>query len=69
MNTCDDTTITRTNATAFEAPALVPIGDAANVVLGIPWVGDEYLGLTPWPFEFEEDTDDGDAPTAQAPPR
>lgn len=67
MNTRDDATIDR-NATAFKAPALVPIGDAENVVLGFPWVGDDYLGFTPPQFEFEEDNDEGGAPRAQASP-
>jgi len=58
MNTRDDPTAPRTNATAFEAPALVPIGDAENVVLGIPWVGDEYLGFTPPRFEFQDDDEE-----------
>ena len=61
MNTRDDTTITRTNAIAFEAPTLVPIGDADTVVLGLPWAGDDYVGFTPWPFEFEEDDDEDGA--------
>ena len=68
MNTRDDPTIARTNAAAFQAPALIPIGNAENVVLGVPWQGDEYLGFTPWTFEFQEDNDDGGAPSAQALP-
>lgn len=70
MNTRDDPT-TPTNATVFEAPKLIPIGDAKNVVLGIPWNGDEYLGFTPPRFEFEEDNDDEEdgAANGQAPSR
>lgn len=69
MNPRDDPTVTPTNAVAFEAPALVPIGDAENVVLGIPWYGDDYFGFTPPQFEFQEDDDEGGAPQAQALPR
>ncbi len=69
MNTRADFTITRTNVTAFEAPALVPIGDAENVVLGFPVPGDELFGFTPPRFEFEEDNDEVGAPPAQALPR
>lgn len=68
MNTRDDPTITRTNAPAFEAPALIPIGDAGNVVLGIPGGGDEHFGFTPPRFEFEEDDLEGGALWAQALP-
>lgn len=57
MNTYDDPPITRASATAFEVPTLVPIGDAENVVMGLPWAGDDYVGFTPWPFEFKEDND------------
>ena len=58
MNIRDDAAMTRTDATAFEPPALVPIGDAENVVLGIPGIGDDYLGFTPPGFEFQEDNDE-----------
>ena len=69
MNGRDDPTITSTKVTAFEAPALVPIGDADAVVLGLPWPGDEHFGFTPPRFEFEEDNDDSGTPSAQAPAR
>ena len=69
MNTRDDTATTRTNAPALEAPVLVPIGDAENVVLGLPWGGDDYLGYTPWPSEFEEDNGGPRAPCTQADPK
>lgn len=68
MNTRDDPTITPTNATAFETPALVPIGDAENVVLGFPWTGDDYFGFNPPRFEFQEDDDEGGAPPPEALP-
>lgn len=69
MNTHDDPTTTLTNAVAFEAPALVPIGDAENIVLGFPWYGgDDYFGFNPPQFEFQEDDDEGGAPSAQALP-
>lgn len=68
MNGRDDPTTTSTKVTAFEAPALVPIGDADAVVLGLPWPGDEHFGFTPPRFEFEEDDDEG-GPRAQALPR
>ncbi len=61
MNTRDDSPITSTNATAFEAPVLVLIGDAESVVLGLPWGGDDHLGYAPPQFEFQEDNDDGGA--------
>lgn len=63
MTTRHDPTIVRTNAAMFEAPALIPIGDAKNVVLGIPWNGDDYIGFTPPQFEFQADDDEGDAPS------
>ena len=69
MNTRNDTMIAGTNAIAFEAPVLVPIGDAEDVVLGLPWPGDEYFGCTPPRFEFEEDDDGSGATPAQALPR
>ena len=69
MNTRDDPTIARTNAATFEAPALMPIGDAENVVLGIPWNGDDYIGFTPPRFEFQEDHDEGGFPAGQELPR
>ena len=68
MNNRDDPTIIRANAIAFEAPALVPIGYAESVVLGIPWIGDDYIGFTPPRFEFQEDDDEG-GPRTQALPR
>ena len=68
MNARDNPTIIRTDATVFEAPALVPIGNAENVVLGIPWFGDDYLGFTPPAFEFQEDDDEGGS-QAQARPQ
>ena len=37
MNPRNNTTSTRKNPTAPEAPALIPIGDADHVVLGFPW--------------------------------
>ena len=69
MNTRDDPPIARPNATAFEAPALIPIGDAETVVLGIPWTGDEYVGFTPPRFEFQEDDDEERRPRARGLPR
>ncbi len=69
MNTRDDGTITRTNATVFEAPTLVAIGDAPSVVLGVPWGGHDHFGYAPPRFEFQEDHDEGGAPAAQALPR
>lgn len=68
MNTRDDPPTTRTNATVFEAPALIPIGDAENVVLGIPWNGDEYIGFIPPRFEFQEDIDEEDISPAERSP-
>ncbi len=58
MNARNEPTTTRTNAAVFEAPALVPIGDAEDVVLGFPWGGDDYFGFTPPRFEFQEDNDE-----------
>ena len=69
MNTRDNPAIPRTKATAFEAPALVSIGDAESVVLGVAPFGDEYFGFTPPRFEFQEDNDEGVAPSARALPR
>ena len=70
MNHHDEPTTNRTTAKAYESPVLIPIGDVENVVLGIPWGGDEYFGFTPPRFEFQEDHDDEDgAPRAQVPPR
>ena len=69
MNTRHDPTIAWENATVFEAPTLVSIGDAESVVLGFPWVGHDHFGYAPPRFEFEEDKDEGGAPPAQAPPR
>ena len=66
MKTHEDATRTRTNATAFEAPELLPIGDAENVVLGFPWVGDDFLGFVPTPFEFHEDNDEDGIPPVEA---
>ena len=60
MYTRDDPTIIRRNDTAFEAPALIPLGDAENVVLGIPWGGDDYFGFTPPRFEFQVDEEEDD---------
>ena len=68
MNIRDDAATIRPDPTAFKAPTLVPIGDAENVVLGIPWVGDEYLGFTPPKFEFQDDSDEDD-PRIQVPSR
>ena len=64
MNHRDDPTPTRTNATAYEPPVLMLIGDAENVVLGFPGGGDDHIGFSPWQFEFEEDNDEGAAPLA-----
>ena len=69
MDTRNDPTITRSTATEFAAPVLVPIGDAQNVVLGLPWAGEDHFGFALPRFEFEEDDDGGGAPPAQAPPR
>ena len=69
MDTRDDPTIVRTNATAFEPPALVPIGDVENVVLGLPIPGDEHFGLIPPGFEFQEDDDEDGVPPADGLPR
>lgn len=55
MNHHDDPKPARTTDTAYEPPALIPIGDAVNVVLGIPGGGDDYFGFIPWQFEFEDD--------------
>ena len=68
MNIRDDPTIDRTNATGFEAPELIPIGDAKNVVLGIPWNGDDYIGFIPPRFEFEEDDGEHGRPSGRTPP-
>ena len=68
MDTRDDSTVTRANATAFEAPALVPIGHAESVVLGFPWAGEDYFGFIPLQFEFQEDNDEGGTPPAEAIP-
>ncbi len=67
MNTRDDPTIIRTNATAFEAPTLLSIGNAECVVLGFPWAGDDHFGYAPPRFEFEEDNDEDGVPRVQAP--
>jgi hypothetical protein len=64
MNYHDDPTTTRTNATAYEPPVLILIGDAENVVLGVPGGGDDHFGFSPWQFEFEEDNDEGGAARA-----
>ena len=64
MNHHDDPTMTRTNATAYESPVLLLIGDAENVVFGVPGGGDDHFGFSPWQFEFEEDNDEGGAPRA-----
>lgn len=64
MNHHDDPTTTRTNATAYEPPVLILIGDAENVVLGVPGGGDDHFGFSPWQFEFEEDDDEGGSPRA-----
>ncbi len=64
MNHHDDPTMTRTNATTYESPVLLLIGDAENVVLGVPGGGDDHFGFSPWQFEFEEDNDEGGAPRA-----
>lgn len=69
MNIRDNATITRTNATAFEAPTLVLIGDAESVVLGIPWGGHDHFGYAPPQFEFQEDDHGAGAPRAQEHPR
>ena len=61
MNHRDHPTTTRTTITGYEPPVLLPIGDAANVVLGIPAGGDDLLGFIPWPFEFKEDHDEAGA--------
>ena len=55
MNHHDDPTTARTTDTAYEPPVLILIGDAANVVLGIPGGGDDHFGFSPWQFEFKED--------------
>ena len=68
MNHHDHRTRTSTNATVYEPPVLIPIGDAANVVLGIPAGGDDHLGFIPWRFEFEEDDDEDGTPRAKALP-
>ena len=65
MKTRNDRPTTRTCATVFEAPTLVPIGDAESVVLGFPWGGDDHFGYAPPRLEFLEDNDDGGAPSAQ----
>lgn len=62
MYTRDVATITPTNATAFEPPTLVPIGDAEDVVLGLPWAGEDYFGFIPPQFEFQEDNDEDGGP-------
>ncbi len=67
MNNREDLTTASTKATAFEAPALLPIGDAKNVVLGLPWLGDEHFGCTPPRFEFHEDDVEGDGPSKPYP--
>ena len=61
MNHRDEPTTTGASAAAYEPPVLIPIGDADNVVLGIPGGGDDQFGFCPWQFEFQEDNDDGDA--------
>lgn len=65
MNTRDDPTTTRTNATALEAPTLVSIGDAESVILGFPWAGDDHFGYAPPRLEFEEDNDEDGVPPVQ----
>ena len=65
MNHRDDPTTTRTNATAYEPPVLILIGDAEDVVLGFPGGGDDHVGFSLWQFEFEEDEYEGGAPRAQ----
>ena len=62
MNSHDDPTITPTNATPYEPPVLLSIGDAENVVLGLPGGGDDQFGFSPWQFEFQEDPHEDGAP-------
>lgn len=69
MDTRDDSTVTRTNASRFEAPALVLIGSVENVVLGFPWVGEDHFGFTPPQFEFQEDNGENGALPAEALPQ
>ena len=42
----------------YEAPVLTVIGDASQVILGVPGGGDDYFGFTIWEFEFEPDSDE-----------
>ena len=39
----------------FEAPELTVIGDAQEVVQGVPKIGYDFHGLSSPPFEFESD--------------
>lgn len=58
MSNHDEPPTTRTNAAPYERPVLIPVGDAENVVLGLPGGGDDQFGFSPWKFEFEEDNDE-----------
>ena len=44
--------------TVYKPPVLIAVGDAQNVVLGLPGGGDDQFGFSPWQFEFDEDNDE-----------
>ena len=43
----------------FEAPELTVIGDAGDVVLGVPLSGWDHRGFSAPSFEFESDDEKG----------
>ena len=58
MDHHNDATTTWARATAYEPPALILIGQVANVVLGFPGGGDDHFGFSPCQFEFLADNDE-----------
>lgn len=57
MSRHDVTEVTDTMQADFEAPELTVIGEASDVVLGIPFSGWDHRGMGGVWFEFESDTE------------
>jgi hypothetical protein len=39
----------------FEAPELILIGEAAEIILGVQCAGDDHVGFSALDFDFEQD--------------
>lgn len=61
-NTSPLETVTRDDRSAYDSPTLTQIGDATEVVMGVPNLdGSDYFGFARSEFEFEPDGDDAES--------